>query len=82
MSIQTFTSKESIELDQDALKSDLSKVTLARDKWLADYGALSNKMDVMQESYNALEKTVTNTNAKSKTIIRLKERRWRLSRND
>jgi chemotaxis protein MotB len=56
MSIQTFTSKESIELDQDALKSDLSKVTLARDKWLADYGALSNKMDVMQESYNALEK--------------------------
>jgi chemotaxis protein MotB len=33
----------------------LSKVTLARDKWLADYGALS-KMDVMQESYNALEK--------------------------
>jgi chemotaxis protein MotB len=33
----------------------LSKVTLARDKWLAD-GALSNKMDVMQESYNALEK--------------------------
>jgi hypothetical protein len=29
MSIQTFTSKESIELDQDALKSDLSKVTLA-----------------------------------------------------
>jgi chemotaxis protein MotB len=59
MSIQTFTSKESIELDQDALKSDLSKVTLARDKWLADYGALSNKMDVMQESYNALEKTVT-----------------------
>jgi hypothetical protein len=26
---------------------------------LADYGALSNKMDVMQESYNALEKKVT-----------------------
>jgi chemotaxis protein MotB len=23
-----------LELDQDALKSDLSKVTLARDKWL------------------------------------------------
>jgi chemotaxis protein MotB len=48
-----FTSKNGT---QDALKSDLSKVTLARDKWLADYGALSNKMDVMQESYNALEK--------------------------
>jgi chemotaxis protein MotB len=48
--------KNQLELDQDALKSDLSKITLARDKWLADYGALSNKMDVMQESYNALEK--------------------------
>ena len=48
--------KNQLELDRDALKSDLSKVTLARDKWLADYGALSNKMDVMQESYNALEK--------------------------
>ena len=48
--------KNQLELHQDALKSDLSKVTLARDKWLADYGALSNKMDVMQESYNALEK--------------------------
>jgi chemotaxis protein MotB len=23
---------------------------------MVDYGALSNKMDVMQESYNALEK--------------------------
>ena len=48
--------KNQLELDRDALKSDLSKVTLARDKWLVDYGALSNKMDVMQESYNALEK--------------------------
>ncbi|MFT4670655.1 MAG: chemotaxis protein MotB, partial [Ulvibacter sp.] len=31
--------KNQLELDRDALKSDLSKVTLARDKWLADYGA-------------------------------------------
>jgi chemotaxis protein MotB len=68
MSIQTFTNKE-LELDQDALKSDLSKVTLARDKWLADYGALSNKMDVMQESYNALEKTVALQINMSKIVI-------------
>jgi chemotaxis protein MotB len=48
--------KNQLELDQDALKSDLNKVKSERDKWLADYGALSNKMDVMQESYKALEK--------------------------
>ncbi|PKH66878.1 cell envelope biogenesis protein OmpA [Flavobacterium sp. ALD4] len=48
--------KNQLEIDQDALRSDLSKVKSERDKWLADYGALSNKMDVMQESYNALEK--------------------------
>jgi chemotaxis protein MotB len=48
--------KNQLEIDQDALRSDLSKVKSERDKWLADYGALSNKMDVMQESYKALEK--------------------------
>jgi chemotaxis protein MotB len=48
--------KNQLELDQDALKSDLNKVKSERDKWLADYGALNNKMDVMQESYKALEK--------------------------
>jgi chemotaxis protein MotB len=48
--------KNQLELDQDALKSDMNKVKSERDKWLADYGALSNKMDVMQESYKALEK--------------------------
>ena len=48
--------KNQLEIDQDALRSDLSKVKSERDKWLADYGALSNKIDVMQESYNALEK--------------------------
>jgi hypothetical protein len=68
MSIQTFTSKESIELDQDALKSDLSKVTLARQN--GRLWCLSNKMDVMQESYNALEKTVTKRyKLTSKTVI-------------
>ncbi|SEA15646.1 chemotaxis protein MotB [Flavobacterium gillisiae] len=48
--------KNQLELDRDALNTELSKVKSERDKWLADYGALSNKMDVMQESYKALEK--------------------------
>ena len=48
--------KNQLELDRDALKTDLSKVKSERDKWLADYGALSNKMDLLQESYKALEK--------------------------
>jgi chemotaxis protein MotB len=48
--------KNQLELEQDALKTDFSKLKSDRDKWLADYGALSNKMDVMQESYKALEK--------------------------
>jgi chemotaxis protein MotB len=43
-----------LELDQDVLKSDLSKQQRATNG--LNYGALSNKMDVMQESYNALEK--------------------------
>ncbi|WP_016990148.1 flagellar motor protein MotB [Flavobacterium sp. ACAM 123] len=48
--------KNQLELEQDVLNSDLSKMKSERDKWLADYGALSNKMDVMEESYKALEK--------------------------
>ena len=48
--------KNQLELDQAALKTDLDRVKRERDKWLADYGALSNKMDVLQESYRALEK--------------------------
>jgi chemotaxis protein MotB len=48
--------KNQLELEQDALRLDLNKVKVERDKWLADYGALSNKMDLMQESYKALEK--------------------------
>jgi chemotaxis protein MotB len=39
-----------MELDQDALNQTREQVKSERDKWLADYGALSNKMDVMQES--------------------------------
>lgn len=48
--------KNQLELDQDALKSDLDKLKQERDKWLADYGALSNKMELLNESYKALEK--------------------------
>ncbi|MEZ7499305.1 OmpA family protein [Flavobacterium sp. Arc3] len=48
--------KNQLELDRDALNSELSKVKSERDKWLADYGALSNKMDLLNESYKALEK--------------------------
>jgi chemotaxis protein MotB len=33
------------------------------------YGALSNKMDVMQESYNALEKTVTKLQINMSKIV-------------
>ncbi|EIA09844.1 OmpA family protein [Flavobacterium frigoris] len=50
------SAKNQLELDQDALKNDFAKLKLERDKWLADYGALSNKMDLLNESYKALEK--------------------------
>jgi chemotaxis protein MotB len=48
--------KNQLELDQDALKNDFAKLKEERDKWLADYGALNNKMDLLNESYKALEK--------------------------
>jgi len=48
--------KNQLEQDQDALKNDFAKLKLERDKWLADYGALNNKMDLLNESYKALEK--------------------------
>jgi chemotaxis protein MotB len=48
--------KNQLELDQDALKIDFAKLKQERDKWLMDYDALSNKMDVLNESYSALEK--------------------------
>jgi chemotaxis protein MotB len=46
--------KNQLELDQDALKNDFCKLKQERDKWLMT--ALSNKMDVLNESYSALEK--------------------------
>src|SRR3970040_1690891 len=48
--------KNELEQDQDALKNDVAKLKLERDKWLADYGALNNKMDLLNESYKAMEK--------------------------
>lgn len=48
--------KNQLELDQSALKTDLDKVKQERDKWLAENSALKSKMDLLQESYTALEK--------------------------
>lgn len=48
--------KTQLELDRDALKSELSKTKTERDKWQADFAAANKKHDVLQESYNALEK--------------------------
>jgi hypothetical protein len=59
MSIQTFTSKESIGTRPRCIKIRFEQSNVSARQMAADYGALSNKMDVMQESYNALEKTVT-----------------------
>jgi chemotaxis protein MotB len=39
MKTQLFTSKNQLELDRDALNTELNKVKSERDKWLADYGA-------------------------------------------
>jgi chemotaxis protein MotB len=39
------------------MRNDFAKLKQERDKWLTDYDALSNKMDVLNESYSALEKT-------------------------
>jgi chemotaxis protein MotB len=48
--------KNQLELDQETLKTDLNKAKSERDKWQADYAAATNKNEVLQESYNALEK--------------------------
>jgi len=48
--------KNQLELDQAALKTNLEKVKQERDNWLADNNALKSKMDLLQESYKALEK--------------------------
>ncbi|POY40107.1 cell envelope biogenesis protein OmpA [Flavobacterium alvei] len=48
--------KSQLELDQAATKKELEKVKAERDKVQADYAALNKKMDVLKDSYAALEK--------------------------
>ena len=48
--------KNQLELDRDALKSELAKVKSEREKALAENAALRDKMNVLQDSYAALEK--------------------------
>jgi chemotaxis protein MotB len=48
--------KNQLELERDALKSDLAKVKSEREKSLAEGAALRDKMSVLQDSYAALEK--------------------------
>ena len=48
--------KNQLELDRDAQKNDLSKLKSERDKLTADQKALKEKMGLLQDSYNALEK--------------------------
>lgn len=48
--------KNQLELDRDALKTDLSKSKSELDKLKAAYAAAQNKLKVLQDSYAALEK--------------------------
>lgn len=48
--------KNKLELEQDALEKDLSKLKSERDKLTADQKALNEKMALLQNSYEALEK--------------------------
>lgn len=48
--------KNQLGLDLDALKGNLNAVKSERDKLLAENEALKNKINVLQESYDALEK--------------------------
>ncbi len=50
------TAKNQFETDNAALKSELEKTKSDRDKLAADYGAASNNLKALQDSYNALEK--------------------------
>ncbi len=48
--------KNQLELDRDALKSDLGNSRSELEKLKADYAASQNKLKVLQDSYAALEK--------------------------
>jgi chemotaxis protein MotB len=48
--------KSQLELESDALNKELAKTKSEREKLQADLSALNNKMDVLNDSYAALEK--------------------------
>ncbi|WP_338407060.1 OmpA family protein [uncultured Flavobacterium sp.] len=54
--IDLLKAKSQLELDREALISELGKVKLERDKLQADYTAANKKLHLLQDSYTALEK--------------------------
>ena len=48
--------KNQLELDRDALNKELEKVKSEREQSLADYASANKKMNLLQDSYTALEK--------------------------
>ncbi|MDG1871477.1 MAG: OmpA family protein [Flavobacterium sp.] len=48
--------KNHLETTKDSLTSEMGKLKLEREKLLADQAALNSKMNLLQESYKALEK--------------------------
>ncbi|NDP27381.1 MAG: OmpA family protein [Flavobacterium sp.] len=50
------TSKAQLELEQKSLNKEFEKVKSEREKLQADYAALNKKMEVLKDSYGALEK--------------------------
>jgi chemotaxis protein MotB len=49
-------SKNQLELERAALNKELEKAKSERDKWQADYTAANNKLNLLKDSYAALEK--------------------------
>ncbi len=49
-------SKNQLELDRTSLNKELEKAKSERDKWRADYNAANEKLNLLQDSYTALEK--------------------------
>ncbi|OCB75372.1 OmpA/MotB family protein [Flavobacterium crassostreae] len=48
--------KNQLEFKQDSLKGEMNKIKAERDRLIADNFGLKNKMDVLKDSYQALEK--------------------------
>lgn len=53
---ELFKAKNQLELDRDGLNKSLSATKAELEKQKADYAAAQNKLKVLQDSYNALEK--------------------------